>query len=99
MDKQKDILYNIILKYATGLTSDLKDRINNSLLFNLSEDNINSSSLNVNDSFYLLLHNLIPTELTNLLYNYIDKKRIRDVALHHHMARPCKNCQKLGTIE
>lgn len=97
MDKQEDILYNIILKYTTGLTSDLKDRINNSLLFNLSEDNINSSSLNVNDSFYLLLHNLIPTELTNLLYNYIGKKR--DVALHHHMARPCENCQKLGTIE
>lgn len=56
------------------MTFDLKTRIDTSPLFNLSQDNL------MNSPFFLLIHQLIPTELSSLLYNYIGRKRARDHA-------------------
>ncbi|UZO00102.1 uncharacterized protein OCT59_001356 [Rhizophagus irregularis] len=56
------------------MTFDLKTRIDTSPLFNLSQDNL------MNSPFFLLIRQLIPTELSSLLYNYIGRKRARDHA-------------------
>ncbi|CAB4433122.1 unnamed protein product [Rhizophagus irregularis] len=86
--KIRDTLQNskqfclIFYKHATGLTFDLRQRINDSLLFNIPNSNTSSNALPITHPCYLLIHNFIPAELTTLFYNYIGNRHISDSAFH-----------------
>uniref|UniRef100_U9T7A8 Uncharacterized protein n=1 Tax=Rhizophagus irregularis (strain DAOM 181602 / DAOM 197198 / MUCL 43194) TaxID=747089 RepID=U9T7A8_RHIID len=75
MTKHKKLLHNNIEKHAIGLTFDLERRLDTSPLFNIMSQILDHSPTNL--PFYLLIHNLIPTELTSLLYRHFNLERLR----------------------
>jgi hypothetical protein len=80
--EHKDILTNLLETHATTFTFDFRDRINNSKIFNLPPYLLTSGdSLLATHPAFLLVYNLIPTELMALFYNYIGCFSLRDKIL------------------
>jgi hypothetical protein len=78
----KSILIDLLEEHTTTFTYDLRNRINNSLLFNLPHTSLdNTDPLSISHPSLLLLYNLIPTELTSLFYNYIGNSSLRNKIL------------------
>jgi hypothetical protein len=75
--KFKTILFTHIENNATGLTFDLSERINRSLLFTFTQLT-EIEQIPLSHPCLLLIYNIIPTELGQFFYNYIGNGKTRD---------------------
>ncbi|PKC57933.1 hypothetical protein RhiirA1_471729 [Rhizophagus irregularis] len=66
-------LYDIIIENSTGISFALRETIESSPLFNITFP----GALSQTHPGYLLIHHLVPSDLTVIFYNYIKDKKLR----------------------